>query len=195
MYTKSGITLATFLTITRFAVIPSIVYYIQTQAWGTVLALCAYAGVTDVLDGALARLYKQETKLGALLDPLADKLLVISCYGAFAYSKVPIVNVPAWFFYAVLIKELLVLLGAGYLSLYKQRLEIKPAFIGKLAAVAHICFIWIVCLGAYFSYHVSWLYASLLWIVIGLTGAAFVYYSYKSSTLKEWYAWFMHNVF
>ena len=195
MYRQSGITLATFLTITRFAVIPGIVYTIQAQAWSTVLALCSYAALTDVLDGALARLYKQETKLGALLDPLADKLLVISCYGAFVYSAVPVVSVPAWFFYAVLIKELVLLLGAGYLSFYRQTLEIKPALIGKLAAVAHMCFIWAVCIGAYFSYYAPWFYTGLLWIVITLTGAALVYYSYKSYTLKEWYSWFTRNVF
>jgi cardiolipin synthase len=195
MCTQSGITLATFLTLTRFSVIPSIVYAIQMHAWGIVLALCAYAALTDVLDGALARLYKQETKLGALLDPLADKLLVISCYGAFVYSTISIVHIPAWFFYCVLIKELVLLIGAGYLSCYKKTFEIKPALIGKLAAVAHMCFIWTVCIGAYFSYDAPWLYTGLLWLVMGLTGAALLYYSSKNSTLKEWYLWLIHNVF
>ena len=191
MYTQSRITLATVLTITRIAVIPGIVYYIQAQAWGTVLTLCAYAGFTDVLDGALARFYRQETRLGALLDPLADKLLVIACYGAFVYSTVPIMVVPVWFFYVVLVKELVLLLGAGYVSIYKRTLSIRPALIGKLAAVAHICFIWAICVGAYFSYHASWLYTGLLWLVIALTGAAFGYYSY--SGYKGWYSWFMCN--
>lgn len=130
------LTFSTVLTLARIALIPWIVVTLAAGAWLRALLLFGIAVLTDIFDGYFARLWKQETALGACLDPLADKLLMVACYATLVMYPVPELPIPTWFLAVVAIKEAILLLGALYFGLLRHTVQIKPSLWGKLAMVA-----------------------------------------------------------
>jgi CDP-diacylglycerol--glycerol-3-phosphate 3-phosphatidyltransferase len=119
------------LSLTRILLIPVVAYFLS-QPDGRSTAACvgvlALAGVTDFLDGFLARRSKQTSKLGLIVDPLADKLMAV----AVVLMLVPTRSMPIWLAAAIIGRDLLILLGAGVL-LRKQRITIPSQIAGKYA--------------------------------------------------------------
>lgn len=143
---EKKITISTFLTLIRFALIPFIVIAMIMQAWHIAFTLFIVAGITDVLDGWLARLLNQRTFLGAALDPLADKILMIAVFATLSFAQSPLFTIPHWFVMLVLIKELIQIAGAIYIYIRKGHLAIAPTWLGKSLGLAQTVF-------------VSWLFA------------------------------------
>ena len=77
-------------TLLRIASVPFIVASMVTQHWGIAFFLILFASATDLLDGFLARNFDQKTFLGACLDPIADKILILSCYFTLAFWQSPL---------------------------------------------------------------------------------------------------------
>ncbi|MDI6871820.1 MAG: CDP-alcohol phosphatidyltransferase family protein [Bacillota bacterium] len=126
-------TLATWLTLLRFALIPAFVAaFFAPPAHQRLYAagILALAGLTDVLDGYLARARREESLTGRLLDPLADKLVVLTGVGLLVWAG----RLRAWIAWALLVKEALLIGGA--FVFYLLRREMLPAtWVGKTAAV------------------------------------------------------------
>ncbi len=120
--------LPNFLTLIRIATIPLFLVLLFSRYYTWALIVFAFGGITDALDGPVARLTKQRTRLGAYLDPLADKLLIISSLVVLSH----IGAAPAWFTILVLSRDLIVTLG--YVTIYfwvQERMEIHPSIMGK----------------------------------------------------------------
>lgn len=96
----------------RIAVTPWIGYLIVTEVYALALVLCAVSSVTDFLDGWVARNFNSESKLGALLDPLADKLLVATLTFTLTYVHL----IPLWLTALILTRDSLILLGGVYMQ-------------------------------------------------------------------------------
>jgi cardiolipin synthase (CMP-forming) len=129
------LTFSTFLTLLRIGLIPFLVHAIIYQQWLVAAVLFFVAALTDVFDGYLARLWGQETDLGACLDPVADKLLIISCYATLVFYPISDLPLPLWFLMVVLVKELILLIGAFYFAIVKGVVRIRPTYLGKLTMV------------------------------------------------------------
>jgi cardiolipin synthase len=100
------------------------------------LGVFVAAGVTDALDGAIARLTHTKTTLGAYLDPAADKLLLMSAFVALAFMQ----QVPTWLVVIVLSRD--VMLVVGYFLLFtmtQHAMEVRPSVAGKLSTFLQIC--------------------------------------------------------
>ena len=118
------------LTLLRIAAIPAIVIALDAGRFGVALALFVGAGVTDALDGAIARLMQSRTDLGAYLDPLADKGLVLSLL----LKLTALGQVPRWALTIILTRDIVCLTGYALLFfLTGERIEVKPSLVGKLA--------------------------------------------------------------
>ncbi len=120
---------ANLLTAFRILLIPvfvSLLIYERHTAAGLVFVL---AGVTDGLDGMVARRTGRQTRLGALLDPVADKLLAVSSFVTLSLRG----PIPVWFVVLVISRDLIISLGALILFLTEGSLEIAPSRIGKTA--------------------------------------------------------------
>lgn len=120
--------LPNFLTLIRIATIPLFLVLLFSRYYTWALIVFAFGGITDALDGPVARLTKQRTRLGAYLDPLADKLLIISSLVVLSH----IGAAPAWFTILVISRDLIVTLG--YVTIYfwvQERMEIRPSIMGK----------------------------------------------------------------
>lgn len=174
---EKKVTASTMLTLVRIALVPFIVGAMVVQGWGTAFTLFFIAAITDVLDGNLARWMNEKTFLGACLDPLADKLLVVSCFLTLAFVQSPLFLIPRWFVFVVLCKELLQIAGAIALYNIKGHIEVQPTILGKLTTMVQISFIaWL-----FACYFFAWLpiktYYCMLGVVLLLVVASFVQYA------------------
>ena len=117
------------LTILRFFLIPFIIYYLVKDEYIYAFILLALSGLTDVLDGAIARKFNLITNLGKLLDPLADKLTQISILCTLLFKGI----IPLWIVVIVLLKEASMICGASFL--YGRDLVVSSKWYGKAATV------------------------------------------------------------
>jgi cardiolipin synthase len=136
--------ISNILTICRIALTPLITYELLTRQWGLALFFFIIAGFSDVLDGYLARRLNQQTPLGVYLDPIADKILILSSFWAILSikSRFPL---PIWFVKFALVRELVIVIGAIYLLVFKEIKSIQPTIWGKLTTMFQILFIvWLI---------------------------------------------------
>lgn len=117
------------LTIFRFILIPIILYFIFTRHYLLGFIFFTISGITDILDGAIARKFNLVTNFGKLMDPLADKLTQISVLATLVFQKI----IPFWILVVVLLKELLMIIGASFL--YGKDVVVYSKWFGKLATV------------------------------------------------------------
>jgi len=158
------ITFATKLTIFRLICVPVIIASMLSHYWGLAFLFFILASVTDFLDGYIARNYNQESFLGACLDPIADKLLILSIYFTLAFINSPLFNIPKWFVWLVLFKELILILGAGWLLFKYKNLEIRPSRLGKLTMLVQVLFIiWL-----FSCYFFFWVPVKTYYFMLGL---------------------------
>lgn len=135
------ITFANLLTTARIIVTPFIVKAMINQSWQTAFFLFIFAALTDMLDGFFARRWHEKTLLGACLDPIADKVLILSIFFTLAFVQSPLFSIPLWFVLLIVLKEFVLIAGVGILYALYGSVEIKPSFLGKSTTVIQMLFI------------------------------------------------------
>ena len=125
------------LTIIRFLLIPFIIYFLAINQYIVGVILFIISGITDVVDGAIARKFNFITDFGKLMDPLADKLTQISVLATLMIKEL----IPVWILAIVIAKETVMIAGASFL--YGRDVVVSSKWFGKLATV--LFFIAIVC--------------------------------------------------
>lgn len=150
---KQWFTVANCLTASRIFLVPFIVAGIFYQRWYLVFYLFLYVGLSDLLDGFLARLLKENTYLGKLLDPIADKILLVSSFAALAFLESPSFLIPKWFVFLVLFREFFILTGGFIMLLLNINFEIAPTIWGKLTTFFQILFILWIFLCGFFEWN------------------------------------------
>lgn len=138
---EKKLTLSTKFTILRFLLIPLIIYCILNHNWKMAFWITLFSALSDVLDGQIARARNEKTILGACLDPLADKFLVVASYISLLFVTVPFFYIPEWFVFIVLLKELILILGAAIFCSIKGWIHVQPSILGKGAMVLHMFFL------------------------------------------------------
>lgn len=117
------------LTILRFILIPFIVYYIVKDQYIEAFIYLTISGLTDVLDGCIARKFNFITNFGKLIDPLADKTTQIAILVTLSLKDI----IPMWILVIVFLKEFAMISGASFL--YGKELVVSSKWFGKLATV------------------------------------------------------------
>jgi cardiolipin synthase (CMP-forming) len=132
-------TLPNLITLLRLASLPFFLVAIANGRFEIALAIFVVAGVSDFIDGYLARRFDMKSAFGAYLDPIADKLLLISSYLFLAIPSYPArVKVPVWLAVMVLSRDFLILLVALLLILAAGRKRYPPTWAGKVTTVTLI---------------------------------------------------------
>lgn len=108
---KRILTLPNILTFSRIAVTPAIGYFICNGMNQHALACFAFAATTDLLDGLTARVLRQQSDFGALIDPIADKMLLMTCFLSLYHASL----MPLWLIKGFILRDLFLLLGGGYI--------------------------------------------------------------------------------
>jgi cardiolipin synthase len=122
------------LTLFRFLLVPLVVYYILERQFLPALLLFALAGFSDALDGFLARQYHWTSRIGALMDPLADKLLMVCSFLTLGWVGL----LPWWLVGLVILRDIVIVTGAVVYNARIERVEAAPTLVSKLNTLAQI---------------------------------------------------------
>ena len=161
------------LTILRILSIPVFVIFLLYGHLFMALLVFIGAGITDGLDGLIARVFRQRTTIGAYLDPIADKLMLTTAFVVLAVLSI----IPSWLTVIVIARDVIILLGILMLFLTSHKVEIKPIFIGKASTVLQLATIaW--ALVTPFSMVMKSVFPAIIWVTAGLTALSGLMYIY-----------------
>lgn len=128
--------LPNLISIARILLVAPVVLSLLEEAYALALGLFLVAGASDALDGFLAKRYGWESRLGTLLDPLADKALLVSLYVVLGWQE----HVPWWLVAAVIARDLVILLGALAFHWFVGRYDMAPSVLSKINTFTQIFF-------------------------------------------------------
>lgn len=120
-------TIPNFITVARLLAVPAIVYAMLLGNVDLAFILFLAAGLSDGVDGFIARHFNQRSKLGAYLDPVADKLLLVSVFVMLGLLG----ELPLWLVVMVVARDVLIMAAVVISSLMHQPVEVKPIFVSK----------------------------------------------------------------
>jgi CDP-diacylglycerol--glycerol-3-phosphate 3-phosphatidyltransferase len=146
MTTANKITILRILLIPFFVV--EVLYYVKTgeeiHRW-LAIVLFGLASALDGVDGFIARRFNQRSELGAILDPLADKLLLVSGIVVLSFDHAPqLLDVPLWLTGTIIGRDIVLLLGMVVIQMTVGKVRVKPRIVGKVATVLQMSVvIWI----------------------------------------------------
>ena len=138
------VTVPNLLTVFRMVLIPVFVSLLFYQRFILALAIFVLAGITDGLDGLLARRFNQKSQLGTILDPIADKLMLVTSFVVLSMRSVfpqPLPShlpVPFWVTVAVISRDVFILVGAAAINIVTGFRGFRPSLLGKINTTVQI---------------------------------------------------------
>ena len=129
--------LPNLLTILRIAAVPVLIVLLDEQNYYFAFLLFVAAGITDGLDGAIAKRFGFESPLGAVLDPLADKMLLLSAFVMLTLLD----HMPFWLLVMVVFRDLVIVGGCLVMMVLNRNVSMRPSRISKINTVAQICLV------------------------------------------------------
>ena len=182
------VTVPNLLTVFRMVLIPVFVSLLFYQRFILALAIFVLAGITDGLDGLLARRFDQKSQLGTILDPIADKLLLVTSFVVLSMRSVfpqPLPShlpVPFWVTVAVISRDVFILVGAAAINIVTGFRGFRPSMLGKINTTVQIIAIAVIIFAASFPYGTGWylptIYATVFTLSV-LSGAHYVFFVSK----------------
>ena len=160
---------ANTITIIRILIVPgfiiSLVNYISGNDTYRIVAIVLFsiASISDFLDGFIAKVFDQETELGRFLDPVADKLLIISAFVMLVIVKM----IPVWVVIVVITRDIIILFGCIIIYLILDDIEIKPRILSKITTFIQMTTIFFILIGNPFSRYL-WFTTALITTISGL---------------------------
>ncbi len=158
-------TIPNLITIARLVAVPLIILLIGQERWGLAFTLFVAAGLSDGVDGFIARRFNMRSELGAYLDALADKALLVSIYVTLSVTGV----LPGWLAILVVSRDLMIISAILVSWLMGRPVAIKPMIVSKLNTGAQIAFAALVLGTRAFTLDVPTLYAAGMVLVAALT--------------------------
>jgi cardiolipin synthase len=129
-------TIPNIITMGRLIIVPLVIVMILQGRWATAFVLFVIAGVSDGIDGFIARRFDMRSEFGAYIDPLADKLLLVSIYVTLAIVGV----LPGWLAVVVLFRDIMIVAAVVLSWVMSRPLQIKPLMLSKANTAAQIGF-------------------------------------------------------
>lgn len=131
------INIPNIISLARLLSVPLIVSLILSYQLELALVFFTLAGLSDALDGFLARVFKARTTLGAYLDPIADKALLVGAFAALGHAGL----IELWVVVLVIFRDVLIIGGILLLFLFKLTFKMKPLMISKVNTVTQLSYI------------------------------------------------------
>ena len=164
-------TIPNVLTLVRIILIPLLVILLLENQLGKALGVFVIAGVTDALDGLIARMFQQKSKLGAYLDPLADKLLLVTTYLTLAHLSL----LPIWLVVIVVSRDLFIVVGIMTFIFHSVKFEIQPSILSKITTVMQIITVILALSSPIFGFHNMLLSSACVATALVTTASGFHY--------------------
>ncbi|MGB3418544.1 MAG: CDP-alcohol phosphatidyltransferase family protein [Mesorhizobium sp.] len=127
-------TIPNLITILRFLLVPAVVLAMLQARWDWAFAGFAVAGISDGVDGFIARHFNQHSRLGAYMDPMADKLLLVSVFVVLGIAG----ELPLWLVVLAVSRDALIVFAVLLSSVMGQPVEMKPLAVSKLNTVVQL---------------------------------------------------------
>jgi cardiolipin synthase (CMP-forming) len=173
------LSLPNFITIGRIILVPIIVWFMLTGQRQAAFFAFMFAGLSDAADGYLAKRFKMETELGAYLDPLADKMLLVCIFVSLGVSGL----IPSWLVIAIVTRDVLIVAAVVLSWLLNHPVHIKPLAVSKANTTAQIILAGFVLADEAFGLGLQNVRLVLIWTAGLLTVASMA--SYLSGWLRH----------
>jgi cardiolipin synthase len=182
------VTVPNLLTVVRMVLIPVFVTLIFYQRFPMALTVFVVAGITDFFDGMLARRFDQRSSLGTILDPIADKLMMVTAFVVLSMRSVyshpipPHLPVPFWVTIAVISRDVFIVVGAAAINIMTGFRGFRPSMLGKISTGVQIVAIGFILLAASFPYGTGYYLPTVYTIVFAfsvLSGLHYVFFASK----------------
>ena len=178
------LTAANQLTLLRMLLIPAFVILVLYGHLGWALIVFVTAGVTDGLDGIIAR-RTQRTTLGAWLDPMADKLLLVTTFVVLALPNLELANrLPVWLTVCIISRDIVIILTVAVVNLAIGRRTFRPSVFGKVATATYIVTAVAAMLFNYLGYH-SVIVDIGIWVSLGITIVSSLHYIWHARRIID----------
>jgi cardiolipin synthase len=164
------------ITLARILLVPVVVWAIASNQMLFAFLLFAAAGVSDAVDGFLAKRFGMASELGAYLDPLADKVLIVSIYVSLGIVDA----LPRWLVILVVSRDLLIVGGVLFSWLLNKPVGVKPHMVSKVNTAAQLLLVGLVLAALGFGFDAGWALTLTMIAVAALTLASVAVY------LREW---------
>lgn len=136
---SSVLTVANLLTILRLILIPVFITAVYYQHFTAALGVFLVAAITDGLDGLAARLFNQKTQLGAILDPMADKILLVTAFITLSLPRFTLtLPIPFWLTATAISRDVFIVLGATVINMTTGFSDFRPSVPGKINTLIQI---------------------------------------------------------
>lgn len=167
------------LTLARIAAVPVLILFLYEGRYGAALAVFMLAGITDGLDGWIAKRFKCVTRLGSILDPLADKILIVSTYVMLVLAG----DLPFWLILLIGFRDLGIIAGVLVLNTLNGHVQMQPSLLSKVNTFLQISLVILVMVERIGFITLEPVAEILLWFVAVTTVASAIHYVYF---------WFIH---
>ena len=167
------------LTLARIAAVPVLILFLYEGRYGAALAVFVLAGITDGLDGWIAKRFKCVTRLGSILDPLADKILIVSTYVMLVLAG----DLPFWLILLIGFRDLGIIAGVLVLNTLNGHVQMQPSLLSKVNTFLQISLVILVMVERIGFIALEPVAEILLWFVAVTTDASALHYVYF---------WFIH---
>lgn len=161
-------TIANLITILRFILVPCVVLALLSQRVDLAFAGFVIAGISDGVDGFVARQFNQRSELGAYLDPMADKLLLVSVFVVLGYMG----ELPLWLVIAAVARDALIVAAVLLSATMGRPVTVKPLYVSKVNTTAQIVLAALVLAELTFGFTLGWTRGALIVACGVLTGAS-----------------------
>lgn len=182
------LTVPNLLTVFRMVLIPVFVTLLFYQRFSVALGIFILAGLTDGLDGLLARRFSQQSQLGTILDPIADKLMLVTAFIVLTMRSVfpqPLpghLPVPFWVTAAVISRDVFIVVGAAAINIMTGFTGFRPSWLGKLNTTVQIGGIAAIMFAAsvprYTGYYLPTVYAAVFTLAV-FSGLHYIFFASK----------------
>jgi cardiolipin synthase len=172
----ANLSIPNLITLARILLVPVMVWAIAAGEMQVAFALFLLAGLSDLVDGFLAKRFNMATELGAYLDPLADKALIVSIYVTLGIAGA----IPRWLVILVVSRDIMIVSAVMLSWLVNKPVRLKPHMVSKLNTVAQILLALVVLASLAFEFEAAWPIDGLTVLVAALTLASITFY------IAEW---------
>ncbi len=172
-----------FITLIRILLTPLFIIFLIQERYHLALWVFLFAGISDVIDGIIARRWHQKTPLGTFLDPLADKLLMGSSFVTLSIFSL----MPSWLTVVVISRDVVMVLGILVFKLWNFPLIFKPSVFGKMSTTFQVSTVLMVLVVKAWNLSPNFL-IPLFWltgVVTAISGIHYVLYALRGATQSQ----------
>jgi len=181
----TAITFANQVTLLRMLQVPAFVSLVVYGHLGWALVTFMVAGLTDMLDGLIARWSGQQSSLGAWLDPMADKLLAVSTFIVLTVPGLGLANtLPIWLTAMIITRDIVIVATVAIVNLAVGRRTFRPSIFGKIATATYMLTVVVAMFFNYLRYH-SVIVDLFVWASTAITLLSSLHYIRHASRIID----------